>query len=87
MMNQAILVGTVEAITEDKIIMSVTRNYKDEMTGQFLADLFKVFLPDSMRSNIIETLKEGQTIAVKARLEQDSLDMSSIIVAERVSYL
>jgi hypothetical protein len=87
MLNQVILVGTVEAITEDKVIMSVRRNYKDETTGEFLADLFKVFLPENMRSNIIATLTEGKTIAVKARLEQDNLDMSSIIVAERVSYL
>jgi single-stranded DNA-binding protein len=87
MLNQVILVGTVESFDHNKIIMSVTRNYKDKETGEFLADIIKVSVTDDMSNSLLKTLKEGKTIAIKGRIEQETYDLTSRIIAEKVSYL
>jgi single-stranded DNA-binding protein len=87
MLNQVILVGRVESFDHNKIIMSITRNYKDKETGEFLSDIIKVFVTDDMSNSLLKTLKEGKTIAIKGRLEQETYDLTSRIIAEKVSYL
>lgn len=87
MLNQIIMVGRVEAVSEDFVVIAVTRNYKDKNSGEYLTDLFKVYLQDYVLEDATNNVADGDTIAIKGRLEQDGIDFTARIIVERISFI
>jgi hypothetical protein len=85
MLNQTILVGKVEYVHDNSVVIRTTRNYRNTTTGEYDSDYIKVFLSDGLVDK--DTVTKGMTIAIKGRLEQ-LYDASLLsIVAERISFI
>ncbi|AUD63444.1 hypothetical protein BK010_07495 [Tenericutes bacterium MO-XQ] len=81
MLNQVILVGRVNKL--DKLAGIVTINIK--RPNEKDSDLIPVSLTDGLMDNVLEYLKEGATIGVKASLNIDKNILR--IVGEKVTFI
>ena len=91
MLNQVVLVGSIENVTCDRdaqfyqLLIKVKRHYNDP-SGNLIYDMIPVslwrgaadFAADNDLSNVL--------VGIKGRIERDSNDQL-IVVAERVSYI
>lgn len=83
-MNQFVLVGKIKEINEDKVIISVTRNYKNE-NGDYETDIIPCYFKGAISKNTNEYCKIGDTIGVKGRVE--SLNNEIMIVVDKLTFL
>ena len=87
MLNQSIVVGRIEELTSSDVFVRVTRNFKNKNTGEYDSDLLKVTLGSSLSDSLPNRCAVGDTIAVKARLEQDTYYNNVRIIAEKISFI
>jgi hypothetical protein len=85
MLNQAILVGTVfDYNGQDKIIIDVTRNYKNS-DGTFDNDRLTIQDTSGFAKSAMQYLDVGRTVACKCRLEFVRDEMNLIL--EKISFI
>jgi hypothetical protein len=87
MLNQSIVVGQIEELADSDVFVRVTRNFKNKDTGEYDSDVLKVTLGSSISGTLSNMCAVGDTIAVKARLEQDTYYNNIRIIAEKVSFI
>lgn len=87
MLNQSIVVGKIEELADSDVFVRVTRNFKNKDTGEYDSDVFKVALSDSLSGTVKDMCAVGDTIAIKARLEQDKYYNNVKVVAEKISFI
>lgn len=81
MLNQVVLVGRIKMININELVISVSRNFKNE-NGEYEDDDIKVYVAISIQNNINEYCKIGDIIGIKGRIERNNR-----IVAEKVTFL
>jgi hypothetical protein len=91
MLNQTIIVGRIESYTElekniAKLVLAVTRNYKEEDDQDYMIDYIDIYL-DANLSEILKYTKPHSIIAVKATLVQPKGATSVSILAQKVSMI
>ena len=82
-MNNVILVGRITSFEGDEVIISVTRNYKNE-DGIYMSDSIPVRLSANIGEKMKEFCKIGDVIGVKGRLENRG---EVVVMAEKVSFV
>lgn len=83
MLNQVVVVGRlVKEPTKEELVISVTRNYKNE-DGEYDSDIMKI---NHKISSIVEqNIHEGYLVGVKGRLETENNEIK--IKAEKLTFL
>lgn len=81
MLNQVILVGRVNKLDKLAGIVSIDIKRPNEKDS----DLLPVSLTDGLMDNVLEYLKEGATIGVKASLNIDNNILR--IVGDKVTFI
>ena len=82
-MNNVILVGRIISFEGNEVIISVTRNYKNE-DGIYMSDSIPVRLSANIGEKMKEFCKIGDVIGVKGRLENRG---EVVTMAEKVSFV
>lgn len=83
-MNYLVLVGRIKEINEDRVIILVTRNYKNE-NGDYETDIIPCYFKGTISKNANEYCKIGDTIGVKGRIE--SLNNEVMIMVNNLTFL
>ena len=84
MNNMFVLVGRIQEIKNEYIIVSVARQFKDE-EGNYINDIVRVVVKGSMFDNVKEYCKKGNIIGVKGRIE--NIDKNMELIAEKITFL
>ena len=82
-MNNVILVGRITSFEGNEVIISITRNYKNE-DGIYMSDLIPIWLTANIREKMQEFCKIGDVIGVKGRLENRG---EVVVMADKVSFI
>ena len=82
-MNNVILVGRIISFEGDEVIISVTRNYKNE-DGIYMSDSIPVRLSANIGEKMKEFCKIGDVIGVKGRLENRG---EVVVMAEKTTFV
>ena len=82
-MNNVILVGRITGFEGDEVIISITRNYKNE-DGIYMSDSIPVRLSANIGEKMKEFCRIGDVIGVKGRLENRG---EVVIMADKVSFV
>ena len=82
-MNNVILVGRITSFEGDEVIISVTRNYKNE-DGIYMSDSIPVRLSANIGEKMKEFCKIGDVIGVKGRLENRG---DVVVMAEKTTFV
>ena len=82
-MNNVILVGRITSFEGDEVIISVTRNYKNE-DGIYMSDSIPVRLSANIGEKMKEFCKIGDVIGVKGRLENRG---EVVVMAEKTTFV
>ena len=83
MMNNVILVGRIISFEGDEVIISVTRNYKNE-DGIYMSDSIPVRLSANIGEKMKEFCKIGDVIGVKGRIENRG---EVVVMAEKTTFV
>ena len=86
MLNQAVVVGRIKEIYANIILIAIPRSYKNN-EGKYDSDLISIQLPESMVSNILTKVKEGQLIGVKGALTNDTGYSNTVVLADKITFL
>ena len=81
MLNNFILVGRIYDIFNDKIIINVTKQYKNEY-GEYEKYLISIEVSHDLLGNVKEYCKIGDTIGVKGHIGNENT-----LIAEKVTFL
>ena len=84
MINQFIIVGRIQEIKNEYVIVSVARQFKDE-EGNYINDILRVVIKGSMFKDVKEYCKVGNIIGVKGRIENTDKNME--LIAEKITLL
>lgn len=84
MLNQVVLVGRIKEINEDRIIILVTRNFKNE-DGNYETDIIPCYFKETISKNANEYCKVGDTVGIKGRIE--SLNNEVMIMVDKLTFL
>lgn len=82
-MNNVILVGRIISFEGNEVIISVTRNYKNE-DGIYMSDSIPVRLSANIGEKMKEFCKIGDVIGVKGRLENRG---EVVVMAEKTTFV
>ena len=82
-MNNVILVGRIISFEGDEVIISVTRNYKNE-DGIYMSDSIPVRLSANIGEKMKEFCKIGDVIGVKGRIENRG---EVVVMAEKATFV
>ena len=82
-MNNVILVGRITSFEGDEVIISVTRNYKNE-DGIYMSDSIPVRLSANIGEKMKEFCRIGDVIGVKGRLENRG---EVVVMAEKTTFV
>ena len=82
-MNNVILVGRIISFEGNEVIISVTRNYKNE-DGIYMSDSIPVRLSANIGEKMKEFCKIGAVIGVKGRLENRG---EVVVMAEKTTFV
>ena len=82
-MNNVILVGRIISFEGDEVIISVTRNYKNE-DGIYMSDSIPVRLSANIGEKMKEFCKIGDVIGVKGRIENRG---EVVVMAEKTTFV
>ena len=87
MLNQTIIVGTIDSINANTntLVVACTRNYRDN-EGNYETDYFTIFFDDALASGF-DKLNRHETIAVKAMLVQPKGPKHPYILAQKYSLI
>jgi hypothetical protein len=87
MLNQAIIVGTIDSINTKKnmIVIACTRNYRDN-EGNYETDYFNIFFDDALASGF-DRFKLNEILAIKAMLIQPRGPKHPYILAQKYSLI
>lgn len=91
MLNQSIIVGRIESYTKlekniAKLVLAVTRNFKEEADQDYIVDYIDIYL-DANLSKALKDIEPHSVVAVKARLIQPKGATSVSILAEKLSLI
>ena len=84
MLNQVVLVGKIKEINEDRVIILVTRNSKNE-NGDYETDIIPCYFKDTISKNANEYCKKGDVIGIKGRIE--ILNNEIMIMVDKLTFL
>ena len=84
MNNMFVLVGRIQEIKNEYVIISVARQFKDE-EGNYINDIVRVVIKGSMFENMKEYCKKGSIIGVKGRIETTNKKIE--LIAEKITFL
>ena len=82
-MNNVILVGRIISFEGNEVIISVTRNYKNE-DGIYMSDSIPVRLSANIGEKMKEFCKIGDVIGVKGRIENRG---EVVVMAEKATFV
>ena len=82
-MNNVILVGRIISFEGNEVIISVTRNYKNE-DGIYMSDSIPVRLSANIGEKMKEFCRIGDVIGVKGRLENRG---EVAVMAEKTTFV
>lgn len=82
-MNNVILVGRIISFEGNEVIISITRNYKNE-DGIYMSDSIPVRLSANIGEKMKEFCKIGDVIGVKGRLENRG---EVVVMAEKTTFV
>ena len=82
-MNNVILVGRIISFEGNEVIISITRNYKNE-DGIYMSDLIPIWLSANIGEKMKDFCKIGDVIGVKGRLENRG---EVVVMADKVSFI
>ena len=82
-MNNVILVGRITSFEGNGVIISITRNYKNE-DGIYMSDLIPIWLSANIGEKMKDFCKIGDVIGVKGRLENRG---EVVVMADKVSFI
>lgn len=87
MLNQSIIVGTIDVIDVHKNILTIacSRSFRND-NGNYEIDYFTIFFDDNLASGL-DKLNRHDTIAVKAMLVQPMGAKHPYILAQRYSVI
>lgn len=83
-MNQLVLVGRIKEINEDRVIILVTRNYKNE-NGNYETDIIPCYFKGAISKNANEYCEIGDVIGIKGRIE--NLNNEVMIMVDKLTFL
>lgn len=84
MNNMFVLVGRIQEIKNEYIIVSVARQFKDK-EGNYTNDIIRVVIKGFMFENMKEYCKKGSIIGVKGRIETTNKKIE--LIAEKITFL
>lgn len=92
MLNQAILVGKVETVSNLApniltVTLAVVRNYKEPDSDVFQTDYISVYVDAELVKQSKDYIQVDATIAVKARLIQPKNAVAPSLIAEKLSFI
>lgn len=90
MLNQVILVGKATDIFREKGIIVSLRIVTKRVGNSLIEDRPKIFMNEGLGETIGKSIKEGDTIGVKARIETETkgrYGTVSKVVAEKVTFI
>ena len=82
-MNNVILVGRITSFEGNEVIVSITRNYKNE-DGIYMSDLIPIWLSANIGEKMKEFCRIGDVIGVKGRIENRG---EVVVMADKVSFI
>ena len=82
-MNNVILVGRITSFEGNEVIVSITRNYKNE-DGIYMSDSIPVRLSANIGEKMKEFCRIGDVIGVKGRIENRG---EVVVMADKVSFI
>lgn len=82
-MNNVILVGRITSFEGNEVIISITRNYKNE-DGIYMSDSIPVRLSANIGEKMKEFCRIGDVIGVKGRIENRG---EVVVMADKVSFI
>ena len=92
MLNQIILVGRINKITEEgagmMITIAVPRSFKNE-EGEYETDYIDCYLWKGIAEQVKEYCKESDIVGIKGRMQTDIIDDTKIqrIIVEKLTFL
>lgn len=85
MNNMFVVVGKIQYIENEYIIVSVPRAYEKDEEGNFIQDVVRVVVKGSIFKNVKEYCKIGDIIGIKGMIQTS--DKNIELVAEKVTFL
>ena len=82
-MNNVILVGRITSFEGNEVIISITRNYKNE-DGIYMSDSIPVRLSANIGEKMKEFCRIGDVIGVKGRIENRG---EVVVMAEKTTFV
>ena len=92
MLNQTILVGKVESVSNLApniltVTIAVVRNYKEPDSDVYQTDYISVYVDAELAKHSKDYIQVDATIAVKARLIQPKNAVAPSLIAEKLSFI
>lgn len=92
MLNQAILVGKVQSVSNLApniltVTLAVVRNFKEPDSDEFQTDYISVYVDAELAKHSKDYIQVDATLAVKARLIQPKNAVAPSIIAEKLSFI
>lgn len=84
MLNYVVLVGRIKEITENGVVLSIPRSYKNK-DGVYGTDLITVQLFDNILENTKKYCEINDCIGIKGNIENENGKL--VIKATKLSYL
>jgi len=84
MLNQAILVGRVKELQDDKITIAIPRSYKNE-DGEYDTDYVDIHMQGTIKESATEYLNKGDIVGIKGSLSTNEGNVW--VNAEKITFL
>lgn len=84
MLNQVVLVGRIDEIKENDLLIAVPRTEKNE-DGIYDTDYIQVIVGPNLMENINNYCTKGDLVGVKGKVR--SMDSVMYIIAEKITFL
>ena len=85
MLNQVVLVGRIKEIEYGKLIIAISRSYKNS-DGEYVTDFVPVYLDGAVADRTQEYCSVGDVVGIKGRI-QNGVTQDIVIIVEKLTFL